>query len=216
MGVPVLWAARRTALGLATGAALVIWAGYAVLGVAFFFWYLVVPLAGVLLLAAAGMPRIARGRALYLSVALYVVGMWGIGLQLYVGRARQESETFGRVAEHLLRNARPGEKVFLEPIGLVGFRNPLVVVDEVGLISPAVARRRVQGPGWYTDVIAEQRPDWLVVRRSLLTSGATFAGRWAPLRSSAELDSLNAAYVVSGTIAPAAGDQALVILQRRP
>ncbi len=214
MGAPVLWRVRRSALGLFAGAALLIWFGYALLGVAFFFWYLVVPLAGLLLLASAGMPRLVKGRAIYLSVALFVIGMWGIGLQLYVGRAKAELGGFGSVATYLATHGRPGEKVFLEPIGLIGYRNPLVVVDEVGLVSPRVARRRAQGPGWYTDVIAEQRPDWLVVRRSLLTRGAGFAGRHAPLRDAAELDSLNARYTVATTVAPEAGDQALLVLRR--
>jgi hypothetical protein len=73
----------------------------------------------------------------------------------------------------------------------------------------------MQGPGWYTDVIAGQRPDWLVVRRSLLTRGATFAGQHAPLRDAAELDSLNARYSVATTFVPQAGDQALLVLRRQ-
>lgn len=214
MGAPVVWRARRSALGLAAGAGLVIWLGYAMLGVAFFFWYLVLPLAGLLMLAAAGLPRMVRGRAIYVSLALYVIGIWGIGLKLYVGRAKLELGTFGAVAEYLASEARPGEKVFLEPIGFVGFRNPLVVVDEVGLVAPGVAKRRAQGPGWYTDVVAAERPDWLVVRRQLLTHGAALAGRWAPMRDRAELDSLQARYTVVHTVAPQSGDQALVVMRR--
>jgi len=214
MGVPVAWRARRTAFGLATAASLTIWAGYVVLGVAFFFWYLLVPLAGIALLAAAGMPRVVRGRAIYISLAAYVIGMWGIGMQLYIGRAKTELETFGAVASYLAGEARPGEKVMLEPIGLIGFRNPLVVIDEVGLVSPDVARRRASGPGWYTDIVAAERPQWLVVRRGLLTHGAAFAGRWAPVRTMAEVDSLTAHYAVVDSVSPASGDQALMVLRR--
>jgi arabinofuranosyltransferase len=215
-GVPVAWRARRTAFGLATAAALTIWAGYALLGVAFFFWYLLVPLAGIALLAAAGLPRVVRGRAVYLTLAAYIVGIWGIGLQLYVGRAKFELETFGAVASYLAGQARPGEKVMLEPIGLIGFRNPLVVIDEVGLVSPDVARRRASGPGWYTDIVAAERPEWLVVRRGLLTRGAAFAGRWAPVRTLGEVDSLRAHYAVVDSVSPQSGDQALLVLRRSP
>lgn len=214
-GAPVLWAARRSGLALAAAAALVIWLGYAGLGVAYFFWYLVVPLGGILLLAAAGLPRLVRGPAIYASAALFVVGMWGVGLQLYVGRAKQELQTFGRVADWLAANARPGETVFLEPIGLIGYRNPLVVLDEVGLVSPAVARRRLQGAGWYADILEERRPEWLVVRRSLLTRGAAFAGRWPPLRNAAERDTLRARYEVTGPFAGGSADQDLLVLRRR-
>jgi hypothetical protein len=171
MGAPVVWRARRSALGLTVAASLTIWLGYALLGVAFFFWYFVVPLAGLVAVAAAGMPRIVRGRALYVSAALFVLGMSSLGLRLHIGRATVELDTFGAVADYLAANARPGERVFLEPIGIIGYRNSLVIVDEVGLVSPSVARRRARGPGWYTDVVAEQRPDWLVVRRGLITRG---------------------------------------------
>lgn len=214
MGAPVVWRLRRSALGLAASAALAVWAGYALLGVAFFFWYLVVPLGGMLMMAAAGLPRLVKGRAIYVSVAAYVIGIWGIGFKLYVGRAKLESETFGAVASYLAEQARAGEKVMLEPIGLIGFRNPLVVVDEVGLVSPEVARRRAQGPGWYTDVVVVERPEWLVVRRALLTRGAAFAGRWAPMRNTAEIDSLKAHYPIVRTVAPNSGDQALLVLRR--
>jgi len=215
MGALTLWRIRRSAPALLAGAALLIWLGYALLGVAFFFWYLVVPLAGVLVMAAAGLPRLVKGPAIYVSAALFVIGIWGIAFKLYAGRSKIELGTFGAVANFLATNAQPGQKVFLEPIGLIGYKCPLVVVDEVGLVSPEVARRRVQGPGWYTDVLAAQRPDWLVIRRSLLTKSAAFAGRHAPLRDLAELDSLNARYSVEATIAADAGDQALLVLRRR-
>ncbi len=214
LGVPVMWRLRRTGFGLLVGAALSIWLGYALLGVAYFFWYLVVPLAGLLLVASAGMPRLVRGPGLYLSAATYVLGVWGIALPLYAGRASIELRLFGMTANYLAEHVRPGEKVFLEPIGMIGFRNPLVVVDEVGLVSPAVARRRAQGAGWYTDVIAGQRPEWLVVRPSLISGGAAFAGRHAPMRNAAELDSLRARYRVTHTVDGADGGEGLVVLRR--
>jgi len=214
LGAPVLWRLRRSGLGLFAGAALAIWLGYTVLGVAYFFWYLAIPLAGLLLVAAAGMPRLARGLPLYLSAAAYVLGVWALALPLYAGRASVELRLFGMTANYLAANVRPGDKVFLEPIGMIGFRNPVVVVDEVGLVSPGVARRRAQGAGWYTDVIAEQKPDWLVIRPSLLTGGAAFAGRHAPMRDAAELDSLRARYTVAHTVTGGSGDDALLILRR--
>lgn len=215
LGAPVLWRLRRSGLGLLAGAALGIWLGYAVLGVAYFFWYLAIPLAGLVIVAAAGMPRLARGLPLVLSAAAYVLGVWGLALPLYGARASVELRLFGMTANYLAANARPGEKVFLEPIGMIGFRNPLVVLDEVGLVSPAVARRRAQGAGWYTDVVAEQRPDWLVVRPSLLAGGAAFAGRHAPMRDAAELDSLRARYEVAHTVTGHEGGEGLLVLRRR-
>jgi cellulose synthase/poly-beta-1,6-N-acetylglucosamine synthase-like glycosyltransferase len=91
----------------------------------------------------------------------------------------------------------------------------LVIVDEVGLVSPAVAKRRRQGPGWYTDVVDGERPDWIVIRRAVLAGGAAVAGTGAPFRSAAERDTLLARYARTTTIdEQAAGENALVILQR--
>ena len=212
-GLPPLWRARRGALALAVGACLAVWAGYAALGVAYFFWYLELPLAGLTALAAVGLPRIVRGRTIYVALVLCVLGTWTIARILYVGRAQSEELGFARVAGTLRELGHPGEKVMLEPIGMVGYTNPMIVVDEVGLVTPRVAARRLGGPGWYADVVAAERPDWLVLRRSVLRSGVAFAGRGAPFRGPAELDSLRARYEEIPDQPPE--DAALVILRRR-
>jgi hypothetical protein len=194
MGIPVVWRARRTPLAPVVAAALAIWLGYALLGVAFFYWYLFVPLAGFVILAACGLPRVVRGTPVYLAAAATVIGVWGIAFQLYLGRSQTEQVEFGGAAEYLAQNAHPGEKVFLEPIGYIGYRNPLFIVDEVGLVSPAVLRRRALGRGWYTDVVRKQRPEWIVVRQGVMTRGMNYAGRLSPFRSDAERESLRAEY----------------------
>jgi hypothetical protein len=214
-GVPVLWRERRSGMSLAIAGALVVWAGYSVLGVAYFFWYMMVPLAGIVALAAVGLPRIVRGRAIYVSAALFLLGVWTLAPKLYLGRAKAEYFNFGVVAQYLLTNASAGEKVMLEPIGMIGFHNPtLRIVDEIGLVSPAVARRRLQGPGWYHDIVTRERPDYLVVRRTFLRSGEAWAGAGAPFRSAAERDSLLALYtMVSGTDEEA-GELSLAVMRR--
>jgi hypothetical protein len=208
--------ARRPlgATALAALACVAIWAGYAALGVAYFFWYLAVPLGGLAMLAAAGLPRLLRGRAVYAALALLVASAWLQAWPLYVGRAQNEEYGFGNAAAFLRAYARPGEKVMLEPIGMVGYDCPLVVVDEVGLVSPAVARRRLEGPGWYSDVVASERPDWLVVRQGVLLGGRAFAGAGAPFRSPAERDGLFQRYRVATRIDTVSGDQSFVVLRR--
>lgn len=212
-GLIALWRARRTALAALAAAGLSIWVGYALLGVAYFYWYLAVPLAGLLVVAAVGLPRITRGPALYAAIVLCVLGTWSIARILYVGRAQAESQSFERVSEALGAVSHPGESVMLEPIGIIGFQNPLRVVDEIGLVTPAAAERRLRGPGWYADLARDQRPDWLVVRRGVLSQGRAFAGRGAPFRDQAERDSLLARYEELPGQDPS--DQALVILRRR-
>jgi hypothetical protein len=213
-GVPVVWRARRSGLALAIAAAIVVWLGYSALGVAYFFWYMSVPMAGLAALAAAGLPRIVRGWAVYVSCALLALTMWTIAPKLYLGRAKAEYFSFGVVAQYLLEHASAAEKVMLEPIGMIGFHAPVRIVDEIGLVSPEVATRRLQGPGWYADIAAKERPEWLVVRRAFLESGEAWAGAGAPFRSSLERDSLLARYsVVSGTDREA-GDLSLAVLRR--
>ena len=91
---------------------------------------------------------------------------------------------FGGAADYLTPSSRTGQKVLLEPIGIVGYHGPLVVIDEIGLVSPQIAERRLQGPGWYSDVVTSEKPDWLVVRaRHAGERRRAFAGAGAPFRS---------------------------------
>lgn len=214
-GAIALWRRRASALALAAGACLVVWLGYGLLGVAYFYWYLLLPLAGVTTLAAIGLPRLVRGRLLYASIALLVATMWVDAHTLYMARAQNEYYGFATVAGWLQEHVRPGEKVMLEPIGLVGWRTPVVIVDEVGLVSPNVAKRRLQGPGWYADVVDGERPDWIVIRRAALAGSAAFAGAGAPFRSPEERSALFTRYAQSTIVdEKAAGENALVVLRR--
>jgi len=214
-GAIALWRRRTSALALVVGACLVVWLGYSLLGVTYFYWYLLLPLAGVVALAALGLPRLVRGWMPYASIVLLVTTMWADAYGLYVGRAQNEFYGFGTVSDWLRDHVRPGDKVMLEPIGIVGWQNPVVIVDEVGLVSPAVAKRRLQGPGWYADIAAAERPDWIVIRRVALADTAAFARAGAPFRSAAERDTLFSHYDGAAIVdEQTKGESALVILQR--
>ena len=216
IGARELWRRRDTALARLTAALLVIWLGYAGIGVAYFWWYMAFPLAATALLVAVGLPRIVRGAAVPIALGLFVTSAWTIALSLYRGRSVSETGTFGTMAGELLQRCRPGDTVMLEPIGMIGFSCPVVVIDETGLVSPEVARRRMQGPGWYTDIARARRPRWLVVRRGILGSEAAFAGAGNPFRSAAERDSLLAGYRVVGSSGQETSDHSLLLLQRQP
>jgi hypothetical protein len=86
-------------------------------------------------------------------------------------------------------------------------------LDEIGLVSPEIARRRVQGPGWYADVVRGAHPDWLVVRADVLESGEAFAGAGAPFRSAAERDAVLADYTVA--LPAPAGGGAFAVFRRK-
>ena len=213
-GLRVLWGIRSSALAFAVLATLAIWLGYALTGATYFFWYLIVPLAGWFLLVAMGLPRIVRGSSIYVSAALLVLGSWTVVWELYGARARAE-QSFAQVADYMAQNSSAWQKVLLEPIGIVGYRAKVTVLDEVGLVSPAIAKRRLGGPGWMSDVIAAERPDWLVIRRGVLERMEAFAGTGAPFRDAAERDAVLAAYGIATTVAEDAGDGAMVVLKRR-
>ncbi len=194
VGLRELWRHRDSGAAWATAAALLVWLGYIAAGAAYFWWYLALPLLGFGLAAAAGLPRIVRGRAIPAALLALTLSLWSMSWQLYAGRARAEANLFGTMARALAERCRPGDTVMLEPIGIIGYTAPVVVIDESGLVSPEVVRRRREGPGWYADIARERRPDWLVVRLAMLHGDAAFAGRGQPFRSAAERDSLFAAY----------------------
>jgi arabinofuranosyltransferase len=214
IGLVELWNHRDSAVARAAAAAVLVWIGYAVTGVAYFWWYLSLPLLGMALVSAVGLPRIVRGRAIPVALMVLVLSIWTIGLQLYAGRAEQEARAFGPIATRLASLSRPGNSVMLEPIGMIGYFAPVRVIDETGLVTPEIARRRRGGPGWYADIVAERRPDWLVVRPEVLSTSRAFAGVGRPFRDAAERDSLLARYRVCVDSARPGSDSGLLLLQR--
>lgn len=215
LGARALWQDRNQPIAGFVGACLAIWLGYAAVGVAYFWWYLAVPLAGLGALAAVGFPRLSKSLALEVSAGLMIAGLWTTVPNLYRGRSQAEFEAFAGVANYLRAHAQAGQRVFLEPIGMVGFGAPVQIIDEVGLVSPQVAARRLRGPGWYADVVSQERPDWLVVRRGLMTGGRAFAGAGAPFRTPEERAALFSGYTVETVTDTLAGDNALLVLSRR-
>jgi hypothetical protein len=63
----------------------------------------------------------------------------------------------------LREHMRPEERLFLEPIGYIGYFSGAKLYDYPGLTSPDVVRLRRRGLEFY-ELIAELRPTWLVLR----------------------------------------------------
>jgi hypothetical protein len=215
-GAVALWRARRTALAGAAAAALVVWAGYAAAGAVYFYWYVATPLFAWVLLAAVGLPRLVNGPYAYAGAALAIAGHWMYEPYLYTGRGFIEGDAFGAIGRYVAAKARPGETVMLEPIGTIGWQaREQRILDEVGLVSPDVARRRRQGPGWYADLLASKRPEWLVVRAGLVRRGEAFTGAGAPFRSLEERLAALAEYDTSAVGDTTAGDENFLVLKRK-
>ncbi len=185
-------------------------AGYAVLGVPWFFWYAPAPMVAIALgaflgLGASGVLRWTIGPlALYLGLALVNVTPRVVALQ------RVDVGVFAGIGQTLRDDAAGRDAaVLLEPIGLIGWQSRLRVVDEVGLVTPWVAEERAKGDGWYARVIERARPEYLVIRRDWLEGGVAWAGIGAPFASQQQRDRTMAGYEVvrrrSGPITVGAG-----------
>jgi hypothetical protein len=216
LGARELWRLRDTAYARAAAAATLVWLVYAALGVAYFWWYFAIPLFACVMLVAAGLRHVVRGRGVPIALALFAVSVWSAVLPLYRGRSMQEVQSFGAMAGALAQRCSPGDAVMLEPIGMIGYACPVTVIDETGLVSPEVAKRRLQGPGWYTDVVAGRRPRWLVLRRGVVESAQGFAGAGRPFRDTAERDALLTRYRTVDRVGDPNSANELLLLERNP
>jgi hypothetical protein len=182
----------------------------------YFFWYFSTPLFAWVLLAAIGLPKLVNGPYAYVAAALAIAGHWMYEPHLYTGRAFREGDAYGAIGRYVSARARPGETVMLEPIGTIGWQaRDQRILDEVGLVSPGVAKRRREGPGWYADLLASKHPEWLVVRAGLVRRGEAFTGAGAPFRSYEERLASLAAYDTAAVGDTTAGDENYLVLLRR-
>jgi len=212
VGIAALWRERRAALLVAAGG-LAVLLGYCALGVPYFGWYFVLPLFGWAVAAAVGLPRVLRSRLVWAALALYIATDAPYLGMLYEGRNEAESRVFGTAAQ-TLRDASGGHgTLLLEPIGRIGSETGLTVIDEVGLVSPDVSRRRALGDGWYADLVRDARPDFIAVRPDVLQANRAVGGTSAPFRSRDERDRMLADYEPVGPVSRNKDD--LLILKRR-
>lgn len=184
-GAAVLWRERSALAAVAFGS-LAILVAYSAVGAAFFFWYLALPVFGVATLAAVGAGGVFRGRWPAVALALFVVGQWTISVNLYRGRAYQETR-FALIGQTMRQEIAPDQTLMLEPLGMIGWHCRARMVDEVGLVSPRVAARRgLRTNGWYHDAVLIENPDYLLLRRTM-SENEVYAGAGLPFRTQAEV-----------------------------
>jgi hypothetical protein len=148
-----------------------------------FAWYLTLPAVVALvvlalacnqLLALVGNTAPPRWRvALSAAVILPMLAFaatggwytWHAAHQLKAQQAIIENGVRRPIGEWLRANAAPGDTVFLEPLGYIGYFSGLRTYDYPGLSSPeVVAAIRRHGTKRYAPIIRELNPNWLVLR----------------------------------------------------
>ncbi len=112
---------------------------------------------------ATGTTRVLGG-----LVALLLVGTtWATAQSARLFQAQQEFVETGnrrQIGEWLRAQAKPGDTVFMEPLGYIGYFSGLKTYDFPGMSSrEMVAARQAVGNLW-ADLIYALNPSWLVLR----------------------------------------------------
>ncbi len=185
----------KSALPVLLACGLLTLSGYMVLGVPWYFWYAPTPTIAVLLGVFTGLTSSGVLRWTLAPLVVFLAFSWSTVAPRVVTLQTVDAAVFAGIGRTLRQDAA-GERasVMLEPIGIVGYVSGLRVIDEVGLVTPWVAREREHGDGWYARVMAKDRPDYIVIRRDWLAGGVTWAGVGAPFVSREQADSVLAGY----------------------
>lgn len=172
-------------------------------------WYLPAPaflgllaLGGLLgqALAGAAPGRIRPRAGLVLAGLLVLGGGWTTWQTARQFRAQQEIIEEGnrrRIGEWLREHAAPGDTVFLEPLGYIGFYSGLRTHDFPGMSSREMVRARgLVGNDWLP-LIEHLQPTWLVLRRHEAVrlgarSPALFDDHYAPAAEFSVADRIRA------------------------
>jgi hypothetical protein len=146
-------------------------------GMLIFSWYLI-PLIfslTVALAATAGSvrnrwhsrsPRQAAAGFWVTIIACGIAGMWLLVKYGDRDKAVQAYEETVRkpIGLWLAANTPPGTSILLEPIGYVGYfaGRDRRILDEIGIVTPAIVPIRRRGKGWYLDALKVFHPDYVV------------------------------------------------------
>jgi hypothetical protein len=128
-------------------------------------------------------PVASRRLALIAAAALVCCAAIGYGSRdaktLY-DKTRQRSPWL-QVADFALANTTPGSRVYFEHIGLFGRRVDRIIIDPIGLISPAALDARQNAPDRYVaKVLQQENPELVVLYPDMLQQiqGNTADAQW--------------------------------------
>jgi hypothetical protein len=136
-------------------------------------WYLppltmcgiVVLARGIPRLGPACLPgRIAIAAALVLALACAMGYEASLGAsQIRVQQSVIEDQNRTQVGLWLRKHVRPGERVYLEPLGYIGYFSNARMMDYPGLVSDEVVQARRRGKNFWT-LVGDLKPEWMVLR----------------------------------------------------
>jgi hypothetical protein len=166
----------RDQFGRAMSLALFMLMAYAMTLELFYPWYIppFTVCASVILVSAASQVTTAgretRGairELIGLVLAAQAVGMALIlGATMWQMRVQQEDIELGnrqRIGQWLKEKVFPGERVFVEPLGYIGFFSDARMLDWPGLVSPEVSRLK-HARYSMSQIPSLLRPEWVVAR----------------------------------------------------
>ena len=106
--------------------------------------------------------RIACALVVAVQAGMWVASAW----QMRAQQTFVETGVRREIGEWLGQNSKPGDTVFLEPLGYIGYFSRLKTYDFPGLSSPEVVAAVRGGARRYVDIIARLQPTWIVLRPS--------------------------------------------------
>jgi hypothetical protein len=121
-------------------------------------------------LAAFALPKLLGRSKASLAAVLGVCAMLGAVAacswkNIAVQQEYVETRHRRAIGEWLKANSRPGETIFLESLGYIGYFSEGRMLDWPGLVSPRVVAARKKIRGHMIDHLPLLEPDWLVLRR---------------------------------------------------
>jgi hypothetical protein len=162
--------------GRALSLAFLILMGYAMTLELFYPWYIppFTVLASVILVSAASQVAMTRRgsqsvswvliRLVLLAQAVGMALMLGASMwQMRVQQGDIELNNRQRIGQWLKERVSAGERVFVEPLGYIGFFSEATMLDWPGLVSPEVSRLRHERYSM-SQIPSLLRPEWVVAR----------------------------------------------------
>lgn len=104
--------------------------------------------------------RVLGGALIAVQAALLLA----VASQMRAQQTLIEDRHRAEIGRWLRAHAAPGERVYLEPLGYIGFFSGLKMLDYPGLASPEVVAARRAGARPHASLIAALRPEWVVLR----------------------------------------------------